>query len=290
MTISFEPHLVETVVRREVDAGRRGAGTEYHRLFDALVAAGVHRDEGRLASLHKYLFLSLGLDQPFVSVQREFPAVDLPVRVSAPEELEGCFLPDSRTAMLVKLFPERFDDLLQLTLRLRHEWSHVADMLLPEFAYPKLPPPLDTVACDRLSVLWGAHTDARTERRGQAPLRSHQVWGEHVMRFWSGVDLPIRSAAFEGFCAGAFYSHAELVDFAADPRLLLTRFAKVPVRGYPGGRCPLCQFSTFHWTFPSREQDRVLADRVHEDFPAWSAEDGLCERCVELYEFKSGHW
>lgn len=290
MDSTFEPHLVELAVRRHLDRPGSVSGTESREVRERLSEVEPGLDGARMAVLQRWAFQRLGLDRPFRTVSEEFPDVALPVRVGMPGQHEGCLLPDSRAALLVRVALRRFDDLETLAVWLRHEWMHASDMLRGEFGYPQSIPPLDPPVRDRLKLLWSAHVDARLSRRGCRTLRSRAAWEEHVLHFWSSVDLQTRMAAFDGFWTQGPYTHAELLSWAQDPRELLARFAKVPVKGLPGGRCPLCRFATFHWTFPDEQGRPGLAEAVRSDFPAWTPDDGLCERCVELYEIRTGHW
>ncbi len=289
MDIQFEPHLVEAVVRRLIDAGHSASIEAYRRLFDALVATGMEKDPHRLASLHRYVFLSLGFEAIFAALDAEAP-LGRPIRVSTPDEYEGCFLPESRNAVIVRVRPERFDHTDRLSPYLRHEWAHVVDMLDPGFGYPDAPPPLDPPSRDRYALLWGVHVDARSERAGRAPWRPREQWRAGVSRLWASAPPDVRNRAFDAFWAAERIPHAQIVEVARDPRMLLASYAGVASRGYPGGRCPICGFATFEWTFPGTRLTPDLVRRMGEDFPAWTPEDGACGRCIEIYEIRAGIW
>ncbi|TVL99952.1 MAG: hypothetical protein CV080_07375, partial [Candidatus Kuenenia stuttgartiensis] len=51
----------------------------------------------------------------------------------------------------------------------------------------------------------------------------------------------------------------------------------------PGALCPLCQFRTYKWV-ENLEEDIETVQDIRQDFPNWSAEDGACDRCVEMYK------
>jgi hypothetical protein len=33
-----------------------------------------------------------------------------------------------------------------------------------------------------------------------------------------------------------------------------------------------------------------LVTQIHQDFPHWTMDDGLCERCLEVYALRAGRW
>jgi hypothetical protein len=51
-----------------------------------------------------------------------------------------------------------------------------------------------------------------------------------------------------------------------------------------GGPCPLCEFPTHAWKL--RPEPVVLA-QILKDFPSFDAENGLCERCADMYELRT---
>jgi hypothetical protein len=51
----------------------------------------------------------------------------------------------------------------------------------------------------------------------------------------------------------------------------------------PGFPCPLCNFPAYVWI---ESLDEELCEAVREDYPAWGPEEGICERCADLYRFR----
>ncbi|MFQ5894325.1 MAG: hypothetical protein ACE5JJ_00705, partial [Nitrospinota bacterium] len=54
----------------------------------------------------------------------------------------------------------------------------------------------------------------------------------------------------------------------------------------PGERCPLCEFPTHAWSYPSGGAQAEVVAAIREDFPHWAPEDGLCSRCLEGYRLR----
>jgi hypothetical protein len=87
-----------------------------------------------------------------------------------------------------------------------------------------------------------------------------------------------QTETFDSLWQNAAPRHAEFLALIADPRGL--REAHRPA---PGGSCPLCDFPTFTWADAEALLPAITA-RVAAEFPAWSAEQGLCGRCLETYQ------
>lgn len=290
MTILFAPHLVEAVVRRQVDLGRQPIASLHRERYEALLESGAGSDPESLDTLHAELFHAFGLGRPVEEVAAEFPDCPGEVRVGPADQVEGCFLPDPRSTALLRLHAGRFDRPEPLRRFLRNEWWHLHDMIDPAFGFPRERFELDPAARERYATLWSAFADARSIRTGREPLRSREEWVSLLDRLWSASEEIHRRRALEGFWTVPSLTHAELLGMAADAHLLLQRFCPGIPRHLPGDRCPLCRFPSFHWLFPAGRLSPSLSERIREDFPAWTPDEGACERCVELYEVRTGHW
>lgn len=290
MRIEYAPHLLDAVVRRHVDLNTARIGETYRRLYDELAEIGLNRDPDRVAALNYYAFQRLGLHRPVETAAAEFPSTPRHVRVGAADRVEGCFLPGSRDAVLVRLHPDRFEDPAALTRYLVHEWRHVADMVAPEFGYPfETPLDLSPPVQERYALLWGTHCDARSERSGREPLRPAAAWQASFDRAWSHVDAEARRRGFDRFRAEDLIPHSQLLLMAREPAEWVRIYCRSgqPV-GAPGSPCPLCRFPTFHWIFPNGRLNARIATAIQEDFPGWRKAQGACERCIELYELRAG--
>ncbi len=288
MRVEYAPHLLEAVVRRHVDLNTGGIAADFHRLYDELAETGQHKDAARLLALNYYAFERLGLGKPIETVAAEFATTPPRVRVGTADRTEGCFLPASRDVVLVRLVPDRFEDLARLARYLRHEWTHVADMLAPEFGYPSDPPELPPPVQDRYALLWGTNCDARIERSGHEPLRPAGSWKAGFDRTWSHVDPELRRQGFERYRCADLVPHTQLLSMATEPAQWVRIYCRSGLpAGAPGSPCPLCGFPTFDWIFPNGRLNPRIARAIHGDFPRWRKTQGACERCVELYELRA---
>ena len=78
-------------------------------------------------------------------------------------------------------------------------------------------------------------------------------------------------------------THAQLLELSKDPTGLAVFGAgeeEVSLAPIAGTLCPLCQFPTFDWGKPEAE----IVPVIREDFPTWTMEEGICERCHENYQ------
>jgi len=173
-----------------------------------------------------------------------------------------------------------------ITLRdyLRHEFTHLHDMLDPAFGYapvldlPGLNAAQRRLARERYRLLWDITIDGRLAAAGHTPMATRE---QHAAAFERGYSFWPASRQVETLnslwqCPAP--RHADLLALIADPRGL--RDASRPA---PGGSCPLCEFPTFQWAVATALESAIL-QRIRAEFPAWQPEQGLCSRCLETYE------
>lgn len=185
---------------------------------------------------------------------------------------------------VIALRAERFADDAELAGLLRHELTHLQDMVDPAFGYsPELPRAGTDPACQRLArqryrLLWDLTIDGRLARRsdGAQTLREqHRAAFDRAFSFWPEAR---RQAVFEELWKDPTPRHRRLEQLAADPRDLAQS-----AQPLPGAPCPLCGFPTFAWADLAGAGARVLA-AIRAEFPGWSPERGACARCVEAYQ------
>lgn len=185
----------------------------------------------------------------------------------------------------ILLRPESLFDAKALTIFLRHELFHIADMLDPAFAYePTLPkaeggPTYDTLITNRYRVLWDVTINGRMLRRGwcDGSVREQQ-FGDFVHAFPMLEDR--LEELFSGFFDSEQPKHADLARFAVDPRQASGNLRR---HAAPGTHCPLCRFPTHVFEAePSHLGTEVLA-ALKEDFPNWTTSLGMCVQCADLY-------
>ena len=185
----------------------------------------------------------------------------------------------------ILLRPESLLEPEALTIFLRHELFHIADMLDPGFTYePVLPkaeggPTYDTLVTSRYRVLWETTINGRMMRRGW---HDQSVRERQLSEFASAFPM-VQDRLEESF--SRFFNceqprHADLARFACDPR---KASGSSQQHAAPGTHCPLCRFPTHVFeTLLGRDGEEVSA-AVKQDFPGWSPSEGLCLQCADLY-------
>jgi hypothetical protein len=130
--------------------------------------------------------------------------------------------PDGRPLLVIRLRPMTLVDPATLRALLRHELTHVADMLDPAFGYQRALPPsddgpqADTLLRDRYRVVWDVTIDGRLARDGAAHPVAHEArWREFHAAFAAiGVSC---SRVFDRWWSEPRPTHAKLLAFAQAP-------------------------------------------------------------------------
>ncbi len=186
---------------------------------------------------------------------------------------------------VIALQSEMFEQDERLDRLLRHELTHLNDMLDPAFGYsPEFTLPQQRGAQQRLTLmryrlLWDVTIDGRILNSGRATLGTReQRWGEfnRAYGFWSEEQ---RKETFEKLWTDRNPKHEKLLAMASDPRDLQHHSGMLP-----GAPCPLCTFPTFEWMDAASMQPSTI-ETISAQFPKWTHEQGACKRCVEIYEF-----
>lgn len=306
--IEMEPGLCEEVVLGHVLAEERaGRVPEWRRESEAIyrIESPIERDR-RFRELAIRSFSALPaaakLHALLAEFEPRFPGVSRAVfqRANRPAH-EGAELHVSGAERVVRtevgvtrmLVPEALEAFLVL------EWTHVADMLDPSFGYA--PEELESagetpferrLVRDRYRALWTASVTGRLALR--APEGAKRRRREEVHRVYAKLPEIARERCFEAMWGGARPTHRELLALASSPAAVLGRFAPEAVsevrrQRMPGDPCPICRFPAWTWgdpvTMPERTRGAVAAD-----FPSWKTEEGICDRCEELYRARTGCW
>ena len=297
MKLRYQPALVEEAVflalMNHPDAER--FERERVRLYEL---KDTEARDLAFQDFHWKWFSHLGLEEPIVQALSEQPLVESSVQrcLAAPapgkrEEAAELFVShderlsaEERRTVSIFLRPESLLDPSALLTFLRHELTHITDMLDPAFGYePALPPAEggpthDRLLKERYRCLWDATIDGRMARRGwgAAQLRSERL--EEFRRLFPMFGEESESL-FSRFFDQEPHSHAELVALILEPRAL-TGAAAAP---HPGGRCPLCGFPTYTFAPDAGCLSPEVIDQITEDFPRWRPAHGLCRQCADLY-------
>lgn len=265
----------------------------FHREREKLYAI-LDPDERNTAFFHLHLewFREWGLEKLITDLLKEFPLLPeklsvLAVRKTRNKNDDGAELyvndTGQRSAILA-LRPESFARDAALRDYVRHEFTHLSDMLDPAFGYaptldlPGLNGAQQRLARERYRLLWDITIDGRLAATGHTPMQPREQHAAAFTRGYSFWPADRQAETFESLWHNAAPRHADFLALIADPRGL--REAHRPALG---GACPLCDFPTFTWA-DSESLRPEIAARVVAEFPAWSPEQGLCGRCLETYQ------
>ena len=294
--IEYDARLVEEAVMLRIaghpDEEQLRAGRD--RIYEI---ADEDLREQRFRDFHSTWFERLKLGHPVAAALRERLILTergrrFCVAPAASTQDEGADLHGARSdsteqvnaVVVIRLRPVAFLDPVGLLAFLRHELTHVADMLDPAFSYQReLPksaagPAYDNLVRERYRVLWDSWIDGRLLRLGWASLR---VRDKRMAEFAAAFSLEGAEAErkFQQLFDSDSQTHGALVDLALSASGL---------EGAPNGRarpCPLCRFPTFGLVDgrDARIPNWIL-EEITSDFPHWRPEQGLCCQCADLYQ------
>jgi hypothetical protein len=297
MQLRYDEDFIEAAVFLCASGRRKGVPAlqigRFHREREKLYGI-LDPDERNAAFFRLQLdwFREWGLEQPLTDLLNEFPLVRqqlgvLAIRKTVRKNEEGTELyvneAGQRTG-LVALRQERLTDDAALRAYLRHEFTHLHDMLNPEFGYspeldlPGFNPAQKRLARERYRLLWDTTIDGRLMAAGHPPAQTYEQHAAAFAQgysFWAGQK---QAETLNSLWQCRSPRHADLLALIANPRGL--REAHRPA---PGASCPLCDFPTFNWADVTVLAPEILA-RIAGEFPAWAPEQGLCDRCRETYE------
>lgn len=302
--IDYEPALMESVVRRELERLERGPvselAAEYRRLAHALYAMPLTEDrELRFERLHLDFFQRLQFDRAVRAVLEEFPhvtaAIDrfvvLEAVARAQEWVDFSPKGELRTVWM-RLGAWRFQAPAALVEFLRRELVHVVDLLDPSFRFTPQSslaehPSEEGLIRDRYRLLWSASVAGRLERAGHDVTQERRRIEAEVDAVYRQAPSKARARIVERFWSGERPDHPSLLAFARDTRSLLAGIglddATVRQTGpAPGAPCPVCRFPTHDWHAGTLATPVVRA--IQADVPSWEPDRGLCDRCADIYE------
>lgn len=297
MQLRYDEDFIEAAAFLCTSGKRKGVSslqiTRFHREREKLYAI-LDPDERNTAffNLHLEWFREWGLEKPITDVLKEFPLLSeklsvLAVRKTRNKNDDGAELyvnEAGQHSAILALRPESFERDVFLRDYVRHEFTHLHDMLDPAFGYA---PTLDLpglngaqmrLARERYRLLWDITIDGRFAAAGRLPMQSQEQHAAAFARGYSFWPEQKQAEVFASLWQNKSPSHAGLLALIADPRGL--RDANRPT---PGGSCPLCDFPTFNWA-DAQALPPDIETRVTTEFPHWSPEQGLCGRCLETYQ------
>jgi len=194
------------------------------------------------------------------------------------------------------------DESKDLEAFLIHEFMHAKDMVDPEFDYEDsyIPgnPSVKNLITARFKLLWNIYVDSRLDRRNLPGIMSREARYREFDNYYRKIPERQRRGIFQGVWETEKFSHEELLSMATDLETLMAKYVEYDEdfteedQSYihlPGSPCPLCKFPTYNWVDdPESVCDEMVIEAIQIDFPDWESKDGACDRCVEVYELRSG--
>lgn len=321
MKMIYDPLLTEAVVLQEIvrrqDLGDSLLFREYHVAADRLYHRCPDAREAAFQKLHSQFFAKLGFAESLQTELQAFPEIEAQVSeilvalAAAPAEAgadlsleQGNGSDRAITRVGIRLQPDQFLDRATLQRYLRHELLHVVDLLNPDFGYERdtplvaSSPAVENIIRNRYRLLWCLCIDARLEATGREPLTDRET---HRLQFdaqYRKFAPAVRKAIFERLWRPGPRSHSSLLQMAMGSEGLLRLAGDAGHKGsepprrvlLPGSPCPLCRFPSYHFVEDPSSLDRALTAEIQRDFPDWTLDDGLCERCLEAYTLRAGRW
>jgi hypothetical protein len=289
----FESRLVEEAVALAL---QKSPSDPFWKAREDVYAETSPEERERLfVLLNRQTFERLRLGTPIRNALDEQPIVASRVRacfvaaaIAGSEEGAELFVTEGGRdlSVLIRLRPGSFGSSEKLSLLLRREIFHVADMVDPAFAYDPALPEVDggavrlRLALARYRVLWDTVIDGRLLRRGHL---EPSVLESRRSQFHAAFPMlrEQKDAFFENWLRERNPRHPDLLRFALDP---------AAATGLPSDRpaaigiCPVCCCAARADALRGTAIPRTVLDEVRLDFPEWQTEDGICEQCVELYK------
>jgi len=194
------------------------------------------------------------------------------------------------------------DESKDLEAFLIHEFMHAKDTVDPEFDYEDsyIPgnPSVKNLITARFKLLWNIYVDSRLDRRNLPGIMSREARYREFDNYYRKIPERQRRGIFQGVWETEKFSHEELLSMATDLETLMAKYVEYDEdfteedQSYihlPGSPCPLCKFPTYNWVDdPESVCDEMVIEAIQIDFPDWESKDGACDRCVEVYELRSG--
>ncbi len=209
-----------------------------------------------------------------------------------------------RPVIEMRVLASRFsnpEEAQELDAFLIHEYMHAKDMVDPEFDYEDafIPgnPSVKNLITARFRLLWNLYVDSRLGKMGVISVMTREGRYREFDNFYRKIPERQRKGIFEGLWKTEKFNHEELLSMATDLDTLMSKYVDdqeftEEERDYihlQGSPCPLCKFPTYNWVDdPESICDEMVIEAIQIDFPDWESKDGACDRCVEVYELRSG--
>lgn len=296
MYLGVQPNLMERVVF-ETARNQLDFRSQYERQF---ADCHEHREPARrdqaFAELHDRWFRELGYRARFVNYAAAFPFINrlverlMVTQASGPrDQTIELFGKPGQYTVVMSVAPAVLLDLPAFDYWARHELQHIDDMLNPAFEFDNSKQLRGTtdagrnLARDRYAVLWAVSVDSRLEASGHLPQGMRQKrYGELCRAFGLVAEPTAAIARLWEQCESSPPSHPTLLQWSERGPPEIEPAGHGPTHGRSGQPCPLCGFPTFDWA-AAMIADTELKRAILADFPAWNSEQGLCNRCEEIF-------
>jgi hypothetical protein len=296
MHLRYDEDLIEGLVNLCVSNGRKSVSPLQIRRFqvEREQIYSISDPDDRCAAFSKLYskwFLEWDLNQDLTRPLTLFPEVTKSIQIFAfrkaknqSEEGSELFVKSaSEKNAVIALCIETFQNTDKMTRLLNHELMHLHDMITPDFGYTPYEFSSNDASRQRLTLqryrlLWDVTIDGRLTRAGLPTLSDEERRRSEFdsgYKFWPEEK---RIEIFQSLWMNPSPRHQALLALAVDPRD--THQQHLPI---PGALCPLCSFSTFEWA-NGPELSIETTEAIRKQFPNWNHEQGVCKRCVEIYE------
>jgi len=295
---TYAPDLVEEAVllaERTMPADAfRGFRRERNAAYDI---ADPERRDAAFREAHLRWFVRLGLHRPIEAAIEE--RAELAERVAQVRVLRAVTRQEDGADLFDRALPAaagRRQPILALRLRpsllldaeplralLRHELTHVADMLDPAFGYERRLPPsddgpsADNIVRDRYRVLWDVTIDGRLARAGLAHPDARAARHREFAATFSMLGDRV-GHTFDEWFDRVVPTHQTVAAFAITPP------GSIGDERGGTGRCPLCRFPVASLDRHPERLSAAARSLIERDYPSWSIDRGLCPQCLDLYE------
>ena len=213
------------------------------------------------------------------------------------DQTADLFFNDDVKHVLVSICPETLANWDLGRKHVLHELMYVADMLDSSFGYEKRNlgtcPSDEEIIRQRFALLWRIYIGGRLEQRGETPVLSLSQYEREFNRLFRRIPIDQHSDLLEKLWSGNHLTYRHLVGFARD----LSALAKwggvstgmnsenntvLSQRSF----CPICHCRMYQSASLDEVQRSTRIYRIQTEFPNWSPDQGICERCVEYCELQ----
>jgi hypothetical protein len=306
MYLSFNDALCEAAVEGKIqrkisDIDFRLAASFRKQANSIYTNVPPRKREAAFFVLYRRFFSELGHLTHVKSILAEFVSEgNLPseccfVRTLRDEE-EGAQLSEDGSRLGVQIKIETLLDPDRCAYLLRHELTHILDILDPAFSYDtsrplsEVSPSEESLLRDRYRTLWDLSVDGRIERKGFLPEGLRERRAKEFQTLFPNLGEPAAEQVFIALWGGTRPSNEELRQMVKGTSFLCSTLKissdisddeeSHPTFG-PGSLCPLCRFPTHEWA----ETTEHFSQQVKLEFPGWKPSQGICSQCANRYQF-----